>query len=118
MTPGAPDGAKITKHLPVYLQEFTDGTKAGQPYYSAHTLNGGTPVVMVYKNIPATWRITHLGGYLAAADSFKATITVNGVVRGSATLAASSPSMVRVALPAAVTANPGDVVTISATPGA
>lgn len=111
--------APFTKHLPTYLMCYSDGTIHGQPYFSAAsgsapTLAGTEYTTKFKPPIDATF--THIRGIFSAADSFTATIAVNGVDKGTVRLtcgaAALGSSVVDAKLPAAVTAKANDEVTV------
>lgn len=111
--------APFTKHLPTYLMVYQDGKRHGQPYFSAAfssaPINAGTEYVMTY-TAPKAMVVTHLGAVFITADSFPATIAVNGTDRATVTLSCSvavNPNrIVRVPLPTQLTLAQGDVVTV------
>lgn len=73
--PGNNNGA-LAKYLPTYVQEYQDGTKDGQPYYSASQIAAATQVQMDVTLPTAAHTIVGIGAYLNVADSFTATMTV------------------------------------------
>jgi hypothetical protein len=113
--PGNDKGA-FAKFLPVYVQQFSDGTAAGQPYYTGASIPAGTPVRQRY-TMGAAATITRVGCYLTAADSFTAQLTVNGSPRGSVVIAGGADRFVTATLPQTVAVSPDAVVEIAATPG-
>lgn len=114
-TPGGPYGASNgAAFLPTYIQKYSDGAKAGQPYYWAAAVSG--TVTMVYPNVPVTWTISQLGAYTSTASggSSEVRLYVDGVQRAATTLAGAG--MLRASIPA-VTVNPGQTVKVQTTAG-
>jgi hypothetical protein len=113
--PGGPYGANSGgAFLPTYIQEYSDGVKAGQPYYWAQAVSG--TVAMIYPNVPVTWTISSLGAYTSTTSGGASTVRlfVDGVERGSANL--SGAGMLRAPI-TPVTVNPGQTVKVQTTAG-
>lgn len=95
--------APFTKHLPTFLMVYSDGTIHGQEYFSAATVSAptlaGTEYTMSFK-APVATTFTHLRAIFSNADSFQATLAVNGVDQGTVTFTSTAT-------------NPGQVVTSS-----
>jgi hypothetical protein len=96
--PGGPYGLPGGRNfLPTYIQEFSDGRVAGQPYY--YTAAASTADrTMVFGNIKRDWTIRELGAFTATAGEGTLTLTVDGVER--ARVAVSGGGMLRAAIPA------------------
>jgi hypothetical protein len=113
--PGGPYGAAGgAAFLPTYIQQYTDGAKAGQPYYWAQAVSG--TVAMVYPNVPVTWTISELGAYTSTSSGGSSAVRlfVDGVERAQATL--SGVGMLRAPI-SPVTVNPGQTVKVQTTAG-
>jgi hypothetical protein len=108
--PGGPN--TVAKYIPSYIQQYADGSTAGQPYYSAAPLSG--PVTMTYPKIAGPWTITQLGAYTYAPGSSTVRLLVNGVQRASARL--SGTGMLSAPI-TAVTAPAGSTVQVATTAG-
>lgn len=107
----------FTKHVPTYIQVYADGTATGQPYYSGSPLSAGVVQTMNFRALrPSVF--THIGAFLAAADSFSATLKVNNITKATVTIASDgSQQNVRVLLPTPVAVAATDAVSIDFTPG-
>jgi hypothetical protein len=104
---GAPGGRSF---LPTYVQQYADGTVAGQPYY--YTAAASTaPRTMVFRNIGHAWTISALGAYSASAGSGTLTLTVDGERRAQRSV--TGPGMMRAEI-TPVTVRPGQTVKVTA----
>jgi hypothetical protein len=109
----------FSKHVPTYIQVYSDGTATGQPYYTGNQLSSGVAQTMNFRALRPQ-RITHIGGFFDLADTFTATFKVNGA--GAQTVTLSRPTLaasqiVRVKLPTPVDVVATDTITIDFTPG-
>jgi hypothetical protein len=98
--PGGPYGRPGGRaFLPTYLQEYSDGTVDGQPYYYA-TAPSSARLTMVFGNVSRPWTIRALGAVIARAGSGTLTLTVDGAVRARALV--SGTGVVRASIPPTV----------------
>jgi hypothetical protein len=104
---GEPDGRNF---LPTYIQEFSDGTLTGQPYYYTADPSSADRT-MVYRNVRGRWVIRQLGAFALAESSGTLTLTVDGVQR--AQVAVEGAGMLRAAIDP-VTVAAGQTVKVTA----
>ncbi|MEA2398391.1 MAG: hypothetical protein QOK25_1947, partial [Thermoleophilaceae bacterium] len=103
---GLPGGRNF---LPTYIQEYSDGTVSGQPYYYAVDASTATRT-MVFRKRSSPWRITSLGAFTAKPGSGTLTLTVDGTERARVNV--SGAGMLRASI-APLTVAPGQVVKVS-----
>lgn len=83
--PGGPYGPSGGRaFLPTFIQEFGDGTRAGQPYYYATTANGSRKMVYASASEPRT--ITSIGAHTFAPGSSTVRLLVDGTERAQVEL--------------------------------
>ena len=112
--PGGPYGAPGGRSfLPTYIQQYSDGFAAGQPYYSSTPFSG--PVTMVYPSIPGRWQIDRVGAYTTSVGRATVSITIDGREVADAEL--SGQGLLRQAIEPVV-ADRGQTVSISTVAGA
>jgi hypothetical protein len=109
--PGGPYGQSGGRaFLPTYLQEYSDGSVEGQPYYYA-TAPSSAPLTMVFGNVSRPWTIRALGAVIARPGSGTLTLAVDGAVRARALV--SGTGVVRASIPPTVIL-PGQAVKVTA----
>ncbi len=114
--PGNNYGA-VAKFLPVYIQQYADDATAGQPYYTASPIAGGTTVKQRFVMTDAQ-QITAIGAFLTASDRFAVSVFVNGTLKDSVTLAGNTDQFVSAPLHSVLSVSPGSNLDVVATPGA
>lgn len=111
--PGGPYGAPGGKSfIASYIQKYSDGAVAGQPYYWTAPVSG--TVAMVYPNVPQSWTISELGAFTAGTGSSAVILAVDGQERARVTL--SGRGMLRAPI-SPVTVAPGQTVKVTTTAG-
>jgi hypothetical protein len=110
--PGGPYGTAGGRNfLPTYLQEYSDGRIAGQPYYYAVPASSA-PRTMAFHNGRRKWTINTLGAFTPSAGAGTLTLTMDGRERARAKVAGRG--MLRAPIrPVAVP--PGRTVQVTAT---
>jgi hypothetical protein len=109
--PGGPYGRPAGRNfLPTYVQEYSDGQLAGQPYYYTREpdTRGRT---MVFGGLVRPWTIRSLGAFSLGARG-TLTLAVDGRVRARARMRGAG--MLRAPI-VPVVALPGQTVTVTAT---
>jgi hypothetical protein len=96
--------------LPTYVQEFSDGRVAGQPYYYASAAARGDRT-MRFAPARRRWVVRGLGAYTPERGTGTLALTVNGRPRARATV--SGRGLLRTAI-APVTVEAGQVVRVTA----
>ncbi len=114
--PGTTDaGYNIATNIPVYIQEYSDGFKDGQPYYSASSSSNGW-YSNTFSHITTNWHITEIAGYVSSnGGASPVSLSVNGSVKATVNLTGSPNSIARVSLPEAVDVQPGSTVSLTFT---
>ncbi|MEA2398208.1 MAG: hypothetical protein QOK25_1764 [Thermoleophilaceae bacterium] len=109
--PGGPYGhPKGRNFLPTYVQQFSDGRLAGQPYYYA-AAPSTAPRTMIFAGVVRPWTIRELGAFSQRGGRGTLTLAVDGAVRSQVPV--SGAGMLRASiLPTVV--QPGQTVTVSA----
>jgi hypothetical protein len=81
--PGGPYGQPAGRNfLPTYIQQYSDGTVAGQPYY--YTGDVAQNKTMAFGPVSAPWTIRGLGAFTPTPSRGTLVLTIDGTPRATA----------------------------------
>jgi hypothetical protein len=106
---------QFAKFLPTYVQQFSDGSAAGQPYYSGSSVPAGRTIKQRFV-VRGDRTIGAVGAFLTAPDGFLATVFVNGASRRSVELSGGADRIVTRTLGSPLKVASDSIVEIVATP--